>query len=563
MLSHLSIRNFVLVNNISLDFESGLSIITGESGAGKSILLNALGLALGERGSPSLVREGATKTEINAIFNIGKLRIVKEWLGHRDLLSDDECILRRIIAAEGSSRAFINGTAVTLDELKDLSALIISMQDQSSHHNLMKKQNHINFIDDYGNLAEYRNKYQDAYMVLLGMKKELQSLCDLGKGDARALDLLKHELDELDAMAISAEEYSTLEEEHNRLNNAGDLLEAVHKCLSVLSGDGGMDGDDTGNKDLLSQLSSLQSALVTAKDKKLNTLAEGISQAEISLKDVETELKKYKEMLDIDPGRSEEINAKMSDLYRLARKHNVLPEELKELGEKLKKEWEDVSQLDEKLRIKEEEINKQDELCREIAAELTAKRKEVVPEFNEKVTREMSKLQMTCRFATRFTYNEKLGPGGDTDIEFLLATNPNAKLLPLKSIASGGELSRAALAISMIVAQNSAVPCLVFDEADSGIGGRIAARVGQGLSKLGRDAQVISITHQPQTAVYADQHYAVVKSVDLSDALSTIRILNQQERQQEIARMVGSDNIEQDALSYASKLMDQARLNVG
>lgn len=574
MLSHLTIRNFVLVDNISLDFSQGLSVITGESGAGKSIMINATALALGERGSPSMVREGADKAEISVVFDISHLKVAQKWLTNKELLNENDCIIRRIIVAAGGSRAFINGTPVTLEDIKEIGALMVSLQGQAAYQNLMNKKNHVAFVDDYGKIAEQVAEYRAAYSLLVTRQQELRQLKELGKHDERTLELLKHELDELEKHALSPDEYNQLEEEHNRLNNAGDLMEAVGSCLAILQ-EGGSHRDDGVGQDIMAQVHSLSSILTTAKDKKLIALSENVSQIEILLKDIKTELVSYQGLMDLDPGRLETINTTMSELYRLARKHNAMPGELQQLTAQRKEEWDNLSQLDKKLQHKEEEITEQLELSKKLAAELTNTRKKFIKGFNQEITDEMSKLQMSCRFATKFSYNDKLSPSGDSDVEFLLSTSPNGKLLPIKNIASGGELSRAALAITKIVAHNSAVPCLIFDEADSGIGGQTAARVGQSLAELGKNAQVISITHQPQTAVYGDNHYAVVKSYDGSESLSRIKLLNEDERLQEIARMVGGlseageegktgdkgDSIEQDALNYASKLMNQARFN--
>ncbi len=563
MLVHLSIRNFVLVDNVSLEFNEGLSVITGESGAGKSIMINALGLVLGERGSPNLVKEGADKAEISAVFDISKLEVAKNWLRTRDLFAGEECILRRIIAAGSSSRAFINGTPVTLDDIKKIGGLVVCMHGQHAQQNLLDKKNHASFIDDYGKLQESVQKYKQAYSKLLTMRQELAALRELGKSDTRTIDLLKHEMEELEKISLTLTDYKILEEEHSRLSNAGDLTDTLQNCLEIVEGKDAYDSEvKASNPGVLDNVARLGVLLSNAKDKKLTSLTEQTNQVELMLKEILNELNNYKGLLEMDPKRLEEVNGVMSELYRLARKHNVMPEQLPELQTKRKEEWDNISQLDSKIAIKEKEWQENYNSCRKLAAELTLRRKEVVKNFNQGITTEMSQLHMSCRFATKFSYKDSIGSSGDSDIEFLLSTTPTGKLLPLKDVASGGELSRAALAISKVVAKHSAVPCLIFDEADSGIGGKIAARVGQSLSELGKDAQIISITHQPQTAVYADNHYAVAKSQQGTTTLSRIKILNGDERHTEIARMLSGEKMEQDALDYASKMMDQARLNV-
>lgn len=563
MLAHLNIRDFVLVDNVSLDFTGGLSVISGESGAGKSIIIHALGLVLGERGSPNLVKDDSAKAEISAVFDIGKLEVAKKWLQSKELLNGEECILRRIISAGGGSRAFINGTPVTLDDIKEIGGLVVCLHGQHAHQNLLDKKNHVSFIDDYGNMQELVIKYKQEYASLSVMQHELAQLHELGKSDARTRDLLKHELDELAKSSLKLDDYKQLEEEHSRLSNAGDLTDTLQSCVDILEGKSDYTNDSADAKSgVLDNITHLNSLLSNAKDKKLSSLTEYTNQTEILLKEVSNELSGYRGLLEIDPKRLEEVNSVMNELYRLARKHNVLPEQLSELYAKRSEEWDNISQLDSKIAIKETELQERQVLCRKLAEELTAKRQSVVKEFNQGITDEMSQLHMSCRFATKFSYKEKLSSSGDSDVEFLLSTTPSGKLLPLKDIASGGELSRASLAISKIVAKNSQVPCLIFDEADSGIGGKIAARVGQSLAELGQDAQIISITHQPQTAVYADNHYAVVKSHNGATTVSKIKLLNQEERHQEIARMLSGEKMEQDALDYAAKMIDQALLKV-
>lgn len=578
MLSHISIKNFVLVDNISLDFKEGLSVITGESGAGKSILINAMGLVLGERASHSLVREGTDKIEINVLFDISRLNSAQKWLSERDLLSANDCILRRIITSGGASRAFINGTPVTLEDLKQLGSFLVSIQGQHAHQVLLHKQNHVSFIDDYGQIKEEANDYRKNYFILTTKKRELEEMLNLNKNDARTMDLLRHELEELNKIDFNTAEYIQLEEEHNRLNNSGDLLEDVRSCLSILEGGDSIefDNDFGANTDgfnsnvaertkpsqsVLSSLNEISSSLNSSKDKKLNDFSNTLSQADILLRELSKELQVYASKLNVDPFKLQELNNKMSEIHRLARKHNIAPESLGELHEQRKVEWDNLDKLDVLIQQKEDEISVLDKQCRKIALRLSEKRKDAAQKFNKEVAEQLAKLQMSCRFATKFTYNEQLGPVGDSSLEFLLSTSPSGHLMPLKNIASGGELSRAALAIGKLVARNSAVPVLVFDEADSGIGGKTASLVGQSLAELGLNAQIICITHQPQTAVYGDNHYAVFKRQNGKEMLSNIKTLNEKEKQQEIARMLSGESLGQDALNYAAKLLHQARLD--
>ncbi|MBE8182215.1 MAG: AAA family ATPase, partial [Candidatus Portiera sp.] len=261
MLVHLSIRDFVLVDNVSLDFNGGLSVISGESGAGKSIMIHALGLVLGERGSPNLVKEDSSKAEINAIFDITKLDTAKQWLDSKELLKGEECLLRRIISSGGGSRAFINGTPVTLEDIKELGGLVVCLHGQHAHQNLLDKKNHVSFIDDYGKMQDLVLKYRQEYASLSVMQQELAQLHELGKSDARTRDLLKHELDELAKNSLKPDEYKRLEEEHSRLSNSGDLTDTLQGCVDIIEGKSNYEEDsssaESGVLDNMNRLTAL------------------------------------------------------------------------------------------------------------------------------------------------------------------------------------------------------------------------------------------------------------------------------------------------------------------
>ena len=571
MLEHLSVRNFVIVDELELDFTGGLSVVTGESGAGKTILINALGLVLGERGSPNLIRENNHKAEINAIFNIGNIPVAVEWLKQRELYVGDDCILRRTLADNGTSRAFINGTAATLPQIKELASMLVSLQGQHAHQVLLRRQYHCDFLDDYGGLSEQAGAYKLEFAKLRTMQKELRDLRGLDKTDARSIELLEHEVAELKQHAVGEKEYNEMWEEHNLLSNAGDILGTARDGLAILQGGaddgvggGGADGGGSGGgagarSGLLQAVSQLSALVANSKDKKLNEFGEQINNAEITLKDLEAELSKYASKIDLDPNRLSALDETLGALHDLARKHDTTPDKLLEFAEKHEQKLQDIKQLDARVAQKEQEIEQQEKKCRELAARLTEKRKLAGKEFDRKILHEMQGLEMTGNFATAFTPAEGISAAGDSVVEFLMSPSPAAKLMPLKNIASGGELSRATLAINKIVALNSALPCLIFDEADSGIGGKTAAKVGQSLAELGGNAQVICITHQPQTAVYGAHHYAVVKSRQGLGIVSNIKQLDEQDRQAEIARMVSGEDLGADAMNYATKLLEQAR----
>ena len=552
MLLHLTINNFVLVDELELDFHRAMNVITGETGAGKSVILNALGLTLGERGSPSLLRAKDKRAEINAVFTICDLPQVAAWLQARDLMRDDECILRRSLSG-GGSRAFINGVPATLEDMKHLAQLLINLQSQHAHQLLMQRSTHRQFIDDFGDLGAQRAEYQRAYKNLFAIRQELERRRQAVGTDERMLSLLKHELAELEQSALAPAEYVKLEEQHNRLNNAESLSETVQQAIQVLDGEEG---------NVLRQLRQVQRNLQSANDRSLRELVKSLDQGYALIEAVREQLHAYAESMQADPKLFEQLDAQMSDLHRLARKHRVDPGQLEELKLKKKEELTELDQNEAKITELIAEEKKALEHCRALASDLTAKRKTAAARFDTQVGNRLAELEMECRFATRFTPARDLTEAGDAEVEFMLATATGADMLPLRRIASGGELSRVALAINLIAAQHSAIPCLVFDEVDSGIGGGVAAKVGKMLASLGDRTQVLCITHQAQIAVHADAHYAVAKMQRGKSTTSSIKILDAMERKAELGRMIGGTRLEEDARSYAGKLIEQVRPDV-
>lgn len=547
MLAHISIRDFVLVDRLALDFTNGMNVISGETGAGKSIMLNALALTLGERGSPSLVRKGCSQADISAIFNLSALPQAAQWLKEKELLQGEECILRRTLAQGGSSRAFINGTPVTLEAIKELSHILISVQGQHAHQTLLQRGSHLRLLDDFGRLSEQVQAYSQSYDKLLATRQELQECYQKESLDEHTLNLLNHELRELESLALSAEEYQQLEEEHSRLNNVESLLETAQNALQLLSG-------DNDRPAILPQSGQLLSLLQQTQDKKLQQLAQAVMDADAILYDVQSQLRSYMDGLVADPERFNLLNDRLAALHNLARKHRVEPQDLAALAAKRKKDLKERTHIEERLKIlaqREKELHNQ---CIAKAAILTTRRKKAAQSFDKEVMEQLHGLQMPCRFVTEFTKKEDINMQGDSQVEFMLATSDEAELLPLRRIASGGELSRAALGIHLVGAKHSAVPCLVFDEVDSGIGGRVAAKVGKALATLGKSAQIICITHQPQVAVFGRSHYVATKE----EQSSNIKRLSEEERQQEIGRMVGGEKLTDEALRYASTLIKEA-----
>ena len=553
MLTQLSVGNFVLVDKLELEFHPAMNVITGETGAGKSIILNALGLTLGERGSPSLIRNQKVRAEISAIFETEKLPQVRAWLEKRDLLRDNECILRRSLSGSGS-KSFINGVPATLQDMKEVASLLISLQGQHAHQLLMRRYTHIRFIDDFGGTGKEADAYRAVYEKLLELRRELTTRRQTGQTDERMLSLLRHELAELEEIALSQKDYAELEEQHRLSNNSEILNQSLEDCMQIL--------DSQDNSGLTQQLTELQSKLQQANDKFLSELANQLESGRNLLENLRTELQSYAEKANSETLNFADLDAKMSEIHRLARKHRAEPGDLESLKLSKQKELEELDSNEEKIGNLTRMEKETEERCRELAHSLTEKRRLAAARFDKEVAAKLRELDMECRFATQFSRLERLTENGDCVIEFMLATGPESLLLPMRRIASGGELSRIALAVNLVAARNSAIPCLVFDEVDSGISGGVASVVGKMLALLGGNTQVICITHHPQIAVHADAHYAVTKTKKENLTTSSIKILSTMERKTEIGRMIGGERLKNDVLDYAGKLIEQARPDV-
>ncbi|MES3020889.1 MAG: DNA repair protein RecN [Pseudomonadota bacterium] len=552
MLRTLSIRDFVIVDSIELEFSSGFSVFTGETGAGKSILIDALQLALGGRGDASVVREGAPKADITADFAVDGAAAA--WLAeHEFALEEGGALLRRVIDNAGRSKAFINGIAATATQLRELGDLLIDIHGQHAHQSLLKGEAQRALLD---NQAAFKDAGAavDA-LTVAASHKEWRALARQRaefESDARNVlierERLEWQVGELEKLAVKPGEWNDISNEHSRLSHAASLLEGAQEALAAIS---------ESDHPILSQLSSLNQKLgkLVAVDAQLQSVLDCMEPARIQLQEAVYALNDYLDRVDLDPERLRQVDARLEAIHSSARKFRVTPDELPEehakLAERLR-QLADASDLD-GLRQQEEKIK-----ARYMAAagKLSSTRAVAAQLLGTQVTAAMQELNMTGgSFVVGLNACEP-GAHGLEQVEFLVAGHAGVAPRPLAKVASGGELARIALAISVITSNATTTPTLIFDEVDSGIGGGVAEVVGRLLKRLGQERQVLCVTHLPQVASQANQHFQVAKgSTEQGKTVSRIDVLDSKARVEEVARMLGGLEITATTRKHARELL--------
>jgi DNA repair protein RecN (Recombination protein N) len=556
MLVHLSVHNYAIVEHLDLELERGMSVITGETGAGKSIMLDALGLALGDRADSGVVRPGADKADILASFDLEDIAEARTWLAERDLDHDGPCILRRVITSEGRSRGYINGAPCPLGDLKALGELLIDIHSQHEHQSLLKPDTHRRLLDEYAGSQELARQVHLAAQRWRQTRQELQRLSSTGDEQRARHQLLSYQLEELENLGLGDNELERLEQEHKTLSSAEQLLGACRQVLDLCS------ESDAGN--VLSALTASLNRL-TAFSSQPGALGEAtnlLASAQIQVEEAVGELNRFLDHFDADPQRQQLLEERLDAIYSLARKHRVQPFELAELQQRLLEELESLNADDEAVERLGEELASYARHYQEKAGELSALRQQAASRLAEAVQVEMQTLGMPGgRFSIELQAGsaEEPQPHGLEQVEFLVSANPGQPLKSLAKVASGGELSRISLAIQVITAQTSRVPTLVFDEVDVGIGGPTAEVVGQLLRRLGERGQVLTVTHLPQVAAQGHHHLFVHKQRDSAETRTAVANLDTAQRVEEVARMLGGVDLTEESLQHARKMVTSAQ----
>lgn len=554
MLIQLSIHQFALVEHLELEIKSGMSVITGETGAGKSILLDALGLALGDRAEAESIRQGAEKAEISAAF-IGNNQ-AHLWLQQRDIPEDEQIILRRVITTEGRSRAYINGRPVPASDLRELGHFLIEIHSQHAHQRLLHKDTPRQLLDAYAGLQLQAGEVSLVWTEWQQLSKRLRLLKESSEESEALKQLLTYQVTELRELDLKEDELDEIEAEHKRLANAEGTLLDSQSALVACQGD-----DETEQAaSHLTQVAIQRLASIDDEHPLLVECRELLQQAQIQLDEACHSLQRYLDQVDINPHRLQQIESRLSDIYSMARKHHIQPQQLFEHWQTQEKELAELNLPDHDVQALEEQEQALANDFYELAENLSQLRQQAAQELKQEVESHFTSLALEKAkfFPEVVATKENSNRHGYDQISFTVQTNPGMPKGPLGKVASGGELARISLALQVVTAASSNVSSLIFDEVDVGVGGGTAERVGRLLQQLGKQGQVLCVTHQPQVAAQAHQHYQVSKISGDSATHTNLRLLNNKQRAEEIARMLGGVSITQQTLAHAEEMLAMA-----
>jgi DNA repair protein RecN (Recombination protein N) len=550
MLTHIIIRDLAIVDHVELSLDKGMSVLTGETGAGKSILVDALGLVLGDRADSDSVRHGCKRAEVNAGFNVGAIPQAKAWLEERELDDGEDCLLRRTIAAEGRSKGFINGTPVTMQALRELGEFLVDIHGQHEHQSLMRTDMQTTLLDAYADDDTLLKAVSTAWQAWHDTQTEYDRLRAAAADRTAKLDLLRFQVNELEALAPVEGEFHELETEHARLANLGKLQEGVQEIIDAL------DENEQAAASTLVARSALLLQDLGKLDDELATNSNTLNEALAGIDDVVKELRSYRDSLESEPGRFETVETRMGALLDTARKHHIEADQLPALFEKLSQELDTLDDADNQLDLLRDRIEGLAADYDKQANKLSARRKTAAKQLADTVSEHMQTLGMPGgRFDITLIAQASRNKLGMERAEFLVSANPGQPPKSLTKVASGGELSRISLAIQVAAANTTGIPVLVFDEVDVGIGGGVAEIVGRQLHKLASNRQVLCVTHLPQVASQANHHLNVSKSVTNGQTSTAITPLENEARTEEIARMLGGVDITEQTLAHAREML--------
>jgi len=555
MLTHILVKDLAIVSGLELDFEVGMTALTGETGAGKSILIDALGLVLGDKADAQLVRAGCERAEIIAGFDLQFSPEVRDWLVGQDLDAGDECLVRRLLMRQGRSRAYINGYPATGGQLQGLGEHLVDIHGQHAHQSLLRAAHQRNLLDDYGGISALTTQVADLYRTYRERDQQLGHLRTESADLAARLEILRYQVDELAALDLDAAAIRNLDQEQKQLANLGELQDTTGCLLQRLY---------EGEPSLHTELSHAGADLETLSnlDTRLSTTRELVEGAAIQIKEAAANLRRYLDELDLDPGLLEQVEQRLTQVHNLARKHRVPPDQIPNILQAMREELDTLGRNDMALETLAEERDHAHAAFLAAAEALSDARFQAAQKLSGTVTKAMQGLGMGGgRFAVEVTriQPEAATAQGLDRVEFLVGTNPGQPMQPLAKVASGGELSRISLGLQVATAECGAVPTLVFDEVDVGIGGGVAEIVGNLLRTLGKARQVLCVTHLPQVAAQAHNHLLVRKLTRDGQTYAALENLGAAERVDEVARMLGGREITRKTLDHAREMIERSQ----
>lgn len=551
MLRHLAINNLAIIDSLNLDFKSGMTVLTGETGAGKSILLDALGLILGDRADMNIIRGGTNKTDITAIFSISNNSNINDRLDEMEIESDDELFIRRTINKDGRSRAFLNNTPVPVQTLREIGEYLIDIHGQHAHQSLSRQKTQRELLDQFGQYDSLLKNVSTVYQEWKQVNEQLQNYKTDGKDFEARLTLLKYQIEELDQLAIGESEYIELSEELKRQSHSQRLLDSCKTILSDLS------ESESSINDKLSQHQKEINDLCTF-DHSLENISNLLDSATIQIEEASHELKSYVERFEIDTDQTGIIESRLDKLHDLSRKHKVKPEALPEHLNLLTmqlNQLEGGQEQHELLQQQKAELTKQ---YFKLARQLTKKRNDAAEKFSISVTKKMHELGMGGKFNIALEHIEDETPHqlGMDKVAFMVSTNPGQPLRPITKVASGGELSRLSLAIQIIGSKDKGAATMIFDEVDAGISGSIAEIVGKLLHGLAEHRQIFCVTHLAQVASCGHHHCRVIKNTKADETFTQVMHLDQQERIDEVARLLAGMEVTNESRANAAQMLE-------
>lgn len=552
MLNELHIENIAVIEKADISFAPGLNVLTGETGAGKSIIIDSIGAVLGERVSRDLVRRGAEKGTVTAVFDAD---CAAAWLEENEIDSDGELIIQRRITLDGKSSCRICGTPVTAAQLKELAAMLVDIHGQNDGRQLMDERRHMAYLDSFGHLDGALAAYRAEYDRFSAIKREMAALSMDEIEKARLSDSLKYQIEELERANIKPGEKDTLSARRDLLRNSEKLTEALDEAFSALYG-----GDD--NAVSMSQNAAYYAAKAANYAPELEQAANAVNDAAFALADAAETLRDFKDSLDFSPEEYDNIETRLSLLNKLERKYGRTDEELCAYLDECRRKLDDIEYADDRLVKLEKELSAQKAQCVKAAAALSAQRREKAAELEKRIVTELRELNMpSVRFAVEFVPvdNEQgFDASGADKIRFIMSANAGEELGRISKIASGGELSRIMLAMKNVFAENDPVGTMVFDEIDTGVSGIAAQRVAEKLFAVSKGRQVMCVTHLPQIAAMADSHYLIAKHEEGGRTYTEVNGLTREGRRRELARLHGGDFITETTLASAEEQLAAA-----
>lgn len=563
MLKELNIRNFAIIDQLRVEFSPGLNVFTGETGAGKSIVVDALGLALGDRASSELIRTGCEEAVVEAAFELNGrgTGIVKALLSEQGIEFDsgEDLIVRRVLAASGKNKVYINGSLANLASLAELGGRLADIHGQHEHQSLLSLDHQLDMLDAFGRLEELRETLASEFRRLMDVRKALAELESGERDRAQREDMLRFQTNEIEAAMLKPGEDAELANEQKVMASSEKLAAYSAMVEEVLHS-----SDDSVLAGLKKAITGLKD--ISAIDSRLAGVVELCESGRAQIEEAAREVGSYRDRIEFDPQRLEQINDRLDLIQKLKKKYGGTAGEILEFGARAAAELERMEKSSEEIEHRKSEIQAIKFGLTDLAAELSKKREAAARELEKKVESELGHLGMKKTVFSVTVAQEpggdtlsglKLGPAGADRVEFLISPNPGEEPKPLSKIASGGELSRIMLALKTILAEGDAIPTLVFDEVDAGIGGAVAEEVGRKLRRIAAKRQVFCVTHLPQIASMATRHYGVAKSVKNERTSTEVKLLEQQDRVEEIARMLGGKSITDATIKHAEEMIER------